>query len=235
MIQIVVHLWTACIDRPRGQVARLERLLSEDEQARAGRYRFTFHRDRFVAGRAIRRLILARYLDRPPEAIRISTGVHGKPFVDGEPKDGLRFNDSDSDRLAVVAVTWGREIGVDIERVESNPNADRVVETFGSSSECELYREMPASERVLAFHRWWTAKEAWLKAVGTGLSIPLNTFTVSFSADRHLHLLDVEGDLSAAKRWTIEALSPAPGFVGTLVVDGPLGGLIHRHWTGLQA
>lgn len=233
MIPTVVHLWTACIDRPSGQIARLERILSEDELTRAARYRLSVHRDRFVAGRAIRRLILAQYLDRPPEAIRFSTGAHGKPFIDSESTDGVRFNDSDSHRLAVVAVTWGRDIGVDIERVESNPHADRIVEMFGTSSERNLYRQMPDAERALAFHRWWTAKEAWLKTVGTGLLTPLNTFTVSFSADRPLHLLDVEGDLSPVRRWTFEALSPAPGFVGTVVVDGPLGGLIQRHWTGL--
>lgn len=227
-----IHLWTASVDRSPEDLARLDPVLTHEERARAARYRFQLHRDRFTAGRAIRRLILARYLHQPPEAIAFAIGPQGKPSIEGEPPAGLRFNDSGSDGLAIFAVTWGRDVGADVERVRPNAEADRIVDRFGTPEECEAYWRLPTAERPLAFHRWWTAKEAWLKAVGTGLLAPLGTCSVSFSATAPLRLLAVGGNPAMARRWTLETLNPAPGFVASLVVEGPVSGVRRRRWRG---
>src|SRR5262249_57925361 len=119
-----VHLWIASVDQAPSDLTALEHVLSDDERPGASNYRVQLHRDRFVAGRALRRLILARYLGRPPETVAFTLGPQGKPSIEGEPADGLRFNDSGSDGLAVVALAWGRDVGVDVERVRQNADAD---------------------------------------------------------------------------------------------------------------
>jgi len=226
-----VHLWIASVDQAPSDLTAFEHVLSDDERARAGNYRFQLHRDRFVAGRALRRLILARYLGRPPETVAFTLGPQGKPSIDGEPADGLRFNDSGSDGLAVFALAWGRDVGVDVERIRQNADADRIVDMFGAPPERVAYGRLPEADRPLAFHRWWTAKEAWLKAVGSGLLASPDSFTVSFSAAEPLRLLEVRDQPGAVQRWTLESLDLAPGFAASLVVEGQSVAIRRCHWT----
>jgi 4'-phosphopantetheinyl transferase len=227
-----VHLWTASVDRSPSELTVLKRVLSAEERTRAGSYRFQLHRDRFAAGRALRRLILARYLGRAPETITFTLGPQGKPSIEGEPAGGLRFNDSGSDGLAVFALAWGREVGVDVERVRQNADADPIVDMFGAPQEREAYGRLPGADRALAFHRWWTAKEAWLKAVGSGLLAPLDSFTVSFSATQPLRLLEVKDKPDDAQRWMLQSLDLAPGFAASLVVEGQSVEIRRCRWTG---
>lgn len=137
-----VHVWRADLDRPRWPETEG---LPQDERQRAARILRSPSRRRWVASRWALRGVLARYLGRPAAEIRFETGAHGKPHL-AEPGDGLAFNLSHSDAVALVAVATGHEIGVDVERI--------------------------AAKRPRAFYEEWAVREARLKCLGTGLTEP---------------------------------------------------------------
>src|SRR5713101_584216 len=134
LVEQEVHVWLALLDRPPDVVETLRGLLSPDELARAGRFRFGRDRGRYAVGRASLRLLLGRYLAEPPESIRFSYSPHGKPAL-LRPQSSLSFNLSHSESLAVYAVCLGHEIGIDIERLRPEPARDRVPEHFFSRRE----------------------------------------------------------------------------------------------------
>lgn len=226
-----VEVWFAFVPPPPDVLVRLRRLLSESELARASRFVRQLHRDRFVATRAIRRLVLASYLGVPAASIIFESAEVGKPAVAGQGAAGLRFNESESSGLAAYAVAQGVELGVDVEYVGTHCDGDRTVEMFGTDAERRSYRALPPEARHVGFYRWWTAKEAYLKAVGAGLRQPLDSFSVVCSADA-VALVEIAGDPVSAAQWTTTEIAPASGWVGTLVMAGPRPPQVDVRWWG---
>ena len=217
-----VHVWRASLALGRDELARLHQVLSDDERIRAARFRFEVHRDRFVAGRGIQRLLLARYLDVGPAAIRYRLAAHGKPSLDGPgAESGIRFNVSNAEDGLLVAVTPGREVGVDLEPLHRVVDRDAVARRFFSVPENQVYDTIPEEERDAAFFTCWTRKEAYIKAVGEGLSMPLDCFDVTLRPGEPARLLATRGDPAQAERWSIRELDPGPGWLGAIVVEGP--------------
>ena len=126
-----VHVWMARLATLGGDLARLRAVLDGSEQARAGRYRFSRDRNRFILGRGLLRLILGRYLGRSPQSLRFEYSAHGKPFVEGTSSDGsLQFNLSHSAGVALIAVAAGRRVGVDVERIRPERATTEIAERF---------------------------------------------------------------------------------------------------------
>lgn len=171
-----VRVWSDTVDKP-DQADELFELLSDDERARAARFRFELDRVRFVARRAFMRKVLASYTGTAPAAIRTRISAQGRPELD--PPSELSFNASHSDGLAVVAVAHRHVVGVDIERIRPIDDALDLAHGSFSREEVDLLRTTPASARSLAFLTIWTRKESFVKAIGAGLSMPLNAFDVS--------------------------------------------------------
>src|SRR5207249_8265351 len=148
-------------------------------------------RDRFIVGRAVLRLILAGYVHELPRRLRFDYGPHGKPALahDGKPH-ATHFNVSHSQGLAVYAITRGKEIGIDIEYVCPARSIDAVAETAFSPWELAALQSLPPDRRQIAFFTCWTRKEAYLKARGEGLSLPLEQFDVSLAPGEPAALLD---------------------------------------------
>jgi 4'-phosphopantetheinyl transferase len=142
----------------------------------------------------------------------------------------LRFNVSHSEKLALFAFLNGREVGVDLEFLRPMPDGDAVSERFFSSWERAAFREMPEAQKTEAFFRCWTRKEAFINAIGQGLSHPLDRFDVSLAPGESARLLAIDGDSEAANRWLLRELSPAPGYLGALAVDGRGWELICWHY-----
>jgi 4'-phosphopantetheinyl transferase len=220
-----VHVWRIGLDAPDDAVRRVEHTLSADEQARADRYHFPRDRARFILGRAGLRACLARYLGIEPADVRFQYGPEGKPglALEGTPQ-GLRFNLAHSAGLALLGVARDRELGIDIEALRPMDDADGVAARICSARELADYRALPDSERLLAFFRCWTRKEAYVKALGRGLSMALDRCQVSLRPGEPPRLLEVDGNPAEVERWSLCELHPAPGFVGTLVAEG-------RGWT----
>lgn len=218
-----VHVWRATLRRPAHELRRLEEHLSAEERERAGRYRFPLHRDRFVAGRGIQREILARYLGCAPAAPQYAHAAHGKPSL-GPPhaSSGLQFNVSNADDGLLVALTLDREVGVDLERLREMPDGSDIAERFFSAPEVEVFRALPAEQRDLAFFTCWTRKEAFIKVVGEGLSMPLSCFDVTLRPGEPAELLRTRGGADEASRWTLREIDPGPGWLAALAVEGPL-------------
>jgi len=216
-----VHVWRASLRPSPAVLARLEATLSADERARAARFRFDEHRVAFIAGRGVQRGILGRYTGVPPAALAYREGSHGKPELDGAAAgQEIRFNVSNSGDLALYAVTLRREIGVDLERLKPMPDGMDIASRFFSAPENEVFAALAEEARDLAFFRCWTRKEAYIKAVGEGLSMPLDCFDVAFAPGEPARILCTRGNPDEAARWTMLGLEPGPGYVGALAVEG---------------
>lgn len=216
-----VHVWRIPLDLPRGAASRLRRLLSEDERERADRFRMELHRDHFTAGRGMLRQVLGGYLGVRPEALAFRKGTFGKPELAGaESQTPLRFNLTHSGGLALLAVTSGREVGVDIEQVRPMDDAERIITRFFSKKEQADFLSLPGDQRTAAFFRGWTRKEAYMKATGEGFALALDRFDVSIAPDEPARLLHVEGRPDEPERWSLADLAPGPGFQGAVVVEG---------------
>jgi 4'-phosphopantetheinyl transferase len=217
-----VHVWRASLRPPPHLLARLEAHLSGDERARAARFRFAELRTAFVAGRGVQREILSRYTGVPPHALAYRESAYGKPELDGPAAAaGIRFNVSNSGDLALYAVTLRREIGVDLERLKPMPDGIDIARRFFSAPENEVFAALPEDVRDLSFFHCWTRKEAYIKAVGEGLSMPLDRFDVAFAPGEPARILRTRGGpQDEAARWSMLELHPGPGYVGALAVEG---------------
>jgi 4'-phosphopantetheinyl transferase len=194
--------------------------LSEAERVRATRFRFDADRARFVASHAALREILASCLDVAPASLEFGEGTHGKPFLAAPAHcRSLRFSLSHSGEIALVAVTLGREVGVDVERVRPRDDLDGFVARYLSSIEREALARVPAGDRLRAFFETWTLKEAYLKACGDGLLRELDAFdvTVGDAQPRLLAVRDRPGD---ELRWGLRRLDPGEGYVAALAIEG---------------
>ncbi len=216
-----VHVWRASLALPPGDVAALHEVISDEERLRAGRFRFEVHRGRFVAGRGIQRRVLARYLGAGPAALRYRLAHHGKPSLD-HPWDatGLRFNVSNAEDGLLIAVGLGRELGVDLEAVRTLGDRDDVARRFFSAPENQVYDTIADAERDAAFFTCWTRKEAYIKALGEGLSMPLDCFDVTLRPGEPARLLATRGNPAETDRWTLHELDPGPGWMGAVAVEG---------------
>jgi 4'-phosphopantetheinyl transferase len=214
-----VHVWRAVLDVSSPYVGRLSRMLSDDERRRAAGFHFERDRSRFIVTRAYLRILMGHYLQKEPTEIKFSYGPNGKPFLAGEGAVDLRFNLSHSHGLAVYAVTNGREIGVDLEYNSENMDIEAIAERFFSAQESAALKSLPDHEKSKAFFACWTRKEAYIKARGEGLSVPLDSFSVSLIPGKPAELLDVQGDPEIS-RWSLMELVPEARYVGALAVEG---------------
>jgi 4'-phosphopantetheinyl transferase len=164
---------------------------------------------------------LAQYLGGIPQDIRFRYAGHGKPTVEGE--SGLSFNVSHTSRLALMAFVKQRAIGVDVENVGREIEAERLAERFFSEHERQALGRLEGDELQAAFFRCWTRKEAYIKAKGDGLSLPLHQFDVSIAEGDRDALLATRPDAAEAERWMICDIPLGTGYAAALAVAETLG------------
>jgi 4'-phosphopantetheinyl transferase len=217
-----VHVWRLSLDVA---VEPFRKLLQPDELDRANRFYFEKDRKRFAIARGFLRVLLGRYLQSDPKSLMFSYGDYGKPALN---ETSLRFNMSHSGSVALYAVTEGREIGVDVEQVRADFTNDDVARRFFSPYEVECLQALPGEDRVEAFFRCWTRKEAYIKATGRGLSQPLDGFDVTLGPAKSAALL--RNDDGTHERWTMAGIDVGPGYAGALVVEGQITSI--HFWNG---
>jgi 4'-phosphopantetheinyl transferase len=215
-----IHVWRASLDLPASGLAKLRLILSPDERKRAGRFHFEADRRRSVIGRGYLRLLLGEILDSPADKLQFEYGEFGKPRL--KPVHGLplQFNLSHSGELILIAVAKGRAVGIDVERIRTGLDFEGVAARFFSANECKILDSLAGPERDDAFFTCWTRKEAYLKARGNGLSIPLDQFDVSFLPDEEARLLETRHDPDEAGRWRLLPVSVSTGYVAALAAQG---------------
>lgn len=226
-----VHVWRADLEREPSTVEQLFNRLSSEERQRAARYYFVKDRERFIVARGALREILGRYLGMEPDRISFSYNGYGKPsLTTGTGNDVLRFNVSHSRGIALYAVTRGQEVGLDIEYMRQDIASLLIAQHFFSPSEVSVLSALPDSQQIAAFFNCWTRKEAYIKALGTGLSHPLKQFTVSMIPGEPARLLSTT-DPQETQRWSLIALSPHPDYKAALVVEGAVRTLSFWQWS----
>ena len=216
------HIWRASLDQPADMIAKLEPLLSKDEYQRAERFHRPTDRQRFIAGRGILRKIISRYLALAPDEVRFVYNKYGKPFISTEQNRGaLRFNLSHSNGMALYVIAQERRVGVDIEHMREDFATLEVAEHFFSKNEFEALKAVPINQRTKAFFNCWSRKESYIKAIGMGVSYPLDEFTVSLIPDAAPALLKVDADATEAARWKMYKLDVAEGYAAALIIENP--------------
>ena len=214
-----VHVWLADVDASGPARERLVSALSADERARAARFCFERDRRRYAHCRGVLRHLLAAYLNVDPRDSVFQTGPNGKPHLARPAARQLAFNVSHSEALALIAVSRRGEVGIDIEAYRPLPDRDVLARQFFSPNESARLGSLPETCRAAAFFTCWSRKEAFVKAVGDGLSYPLAAFDVAFAPGEPPRL-DVPGDRPGADRWALEALAAPPGYAAALVTEG---------------
>jgi 4'-phosphopantetheinyl transferase len=175
-----VHLWYVFSDQitDPNTLHSYHALLSPEEAARHRRFAFARNRQQFLVARALVRTTLSRYAGVRPAAWAFVANGHGKPEVAAPAGfSHLRFNLSHTDGLVACAVAAGREVGVDVEDVGRRPVSDGLARYCLSAAELAHWEALPEGERHDAFFDYWTLKEAYIKARGVGLSLPLQDFS----------------------------------------------------------
>src|SRR5271157_1774044 len=212
----VVHVWMRRLQVAPALEADLYALLSPDEREQAARYRVERARRDFILTRGTLRSLIAGYLGKAPQGLVLKRTHYGKPFLDG-PFD-LRFNVSHTEGLALLAFVGKREIGIDVEKIRPQPDAAKLAERFFSTRERRDLAHLSGSDLQKAFFRCWSRKEAYIKARGDGLSLPLNQFDVSVAADASRVLLATRPDSSEAGRWVVRDVTTSPEYAAAVAV-----------------
>jgi len=205
----IVHVWRAELRPSPPDV------LSRDERDKAAQFHFDKDRARYIAARVILRQLIARYERVPPEAFRFTYNTYGKPALDAST---LRFNTSHSGDVALFAFARDRNVGVDIERIRPDLSTREIASQFFSEDEIAALRALPPETLAPAFFACWTRKEAFIKAHGSGLSLPLHKFTVSINAPAQLLRTDFNPE--AVHQWSIHDLPVTAGFTAALAFEG---------------
>lgn len=215
-----VDVWLISVEQQSSQLEHLERCIDADERARASRIRSEDGRHSYVLAHGALRQILAKYLPALPHELRFGRGEHGKPSL--LPRDGwadLRFNLAHSRDSIVVAVAQGRDLGVDVEWIDADSPSLNVAKQFFSSRERQLLCEVPTELRLRAFYECWVRKEAFVKGIGAGLTMPLQSFDVSLGRDEPARLLGCRTDPTAPARWSLFTLKFSPDYAAALAIE----------------
>lgn len=226
-----VHVWCVRLDNLSTLMSSVARYLSADEQTRAGRFVFRPDRDRYIASRGVLRAILGRYLSQDPSHLLFSYNSYGKPQMDSSREaSAIRFNLSHSQALALYAVARTREVGIDIECITRDVPYEDIVEQFFSSAEKDAFRRIPKDDQREWFFACWTIKEAYVKAVGTGLGEPLDRIEVTLHPGTSTASLKILGEPQQRCRWTAQLLKSVPGYIGAVVAEAGPWRLRYWHW-----
>jgi len=233
-----VHVWQVDLIAWEREAGSLFALLNVEERERAARFKFPEPRNQFLISRALLRRALGRYLGIEAREVRFRATANGKPelalnsdfrFNDLR-SDDLRFNLSHTHGVTVFAVTRGRQLGVDVERIRADTNVMELAGRFFSPPEVQWLQSQPASEQLSSFYLCWTGKEAYIKAHGEGLSLSLSSFGVLPRPAGHELQLDVYADAEESRRWSLRQLEPGPDLRAALAVEGQNCRVRLGHW-----
>lgn len=225
-----VMVWRIALDSARAPHAEAVAELSDEERARAARFATDALRNRWLHGHVATRRILARELGVAPREIVYGAESAGKPFVATPTGTGIEFSFSDSGDLALLAVGRHGTLGVDVEVHRPLTDLEGIAERFFATEERVALFAVPESLRDAAFYRLWTRKEAYIKALGTGLGHPLSRFVMTLASD-DVRLVTIDNDAAAAASWSVWSIDVGAGYEGALVAPRPWTSVDTLDWT----
>ncbi|HXZ06337.1 MAG TPA: 4'-phosphopantetheinyl transferase superfamily protein [Ktedonobacteraceae bacterium] len=226
-----VHVWSALLDVPEDILQLLQQTLDSDEQIRADRFYFEKDRSRFIVCHGLLRTILASYLNIEPGRVMFNYTPNGKPFlVQKFQGKELQFNLAHSHELALFALTLDRRIGVDVEQIYGFAETNQLARRILSRQERAEMNKYPQDEKLETLFRYWTCKEAYVKATGVGLAQPLEKIHISLMLGSNARMISINRSVREASRWSLQELHPVPGFAAALVIEGFDFRLNHWQW-----
>lgn len=220
-------VWRVFLTVQPDSLQQMESTLSADELQRASRFHFEHDRRHYIVAHVSLRGILAGYLQTEPNQLKFSANEYGKPFL---PDHNIEFNLSHSREYALIAVARGRRVGVDIELTREDIELESLATRYFSPREVSELMALPPQHRTLGFFHCWTRKEAYIKAHGLGLSLPLDSFDVSLSPNEPVTLRATRPDANEASRWSLHSLDVESNYAAALAVEG--NDLEIRCWDG---
>ena len=224
-----IHVWCASLNVSPQDLSYYGSLLSPDEVQRAERFYFEKDRDRFIIGRGLLRTILGGYLNLEPAQIEFVYGEHGKPAINSRLNDqALEFNLSHSKDLALYAFNWNRKVGIDIEYMIPMADMDDFARQFFTPNETALINSLTGQQKEDTFFKTWTCKEAFLKANGEGLTVPINQVEISFTNLGAVRLKSIGRESGQVANWCLEMLDHFPGYNAALAVEGWNGQIVFQ-------
>lgn len=225
-----VHVWTVSLDVSESCVLSMRQLLSADEVVKSDRFYFERDRTHYIVCRGVLRELLSHYLNIPACELVFRYGTHGKPVIQMG-QNQVHFNVSHSAGLAIIGVTKGQHIGVDVEHIRPGLDTMSIAQRFFSTSEFTQLKMLPEELQQEAFFACWTRKEAFIKARGDGLSLPLENFDVSVDPREQPQLLAVRSLAEEVSEWCMYQMQPQPNYVGAVAVKGLVSEVSVYSWT----
>ncbi len=213
------HVWRAKLDLSADEITELTKILAKDEQVKANRFRFPKHQRRYIAARGILRKLIGYYLNINSDSIQFEYNSRGKPKIaDFLNKINLQFNVSHSEELALYGITCDRRIGIDIEYLRDMDDAAKIAQRFFSPTESALIAGLHGDEQKRVFFQLWTAKEAYLKAIGVGLAGGLDKVEIVLDK-KSITLLSVGETSEYAANWSLNHFTPETNYVATVATE----------------
>lgn len=231
-----VHVWRVRLDVVGTEgLQEIQPTLSPDELQRAARFHFEKDRQRFVIVRGVLRDLLGCYLNLEPEKIEFTYNAYGKPSLAVQMNIlDVQFNVSCSETIALIALTKKYQIGVDVEKIKIGLDLTTIVERFFSAYEVSVWRTIATDMQTSAFFDCWTRKEAYIKARGKGLSLPLDSFDVSFTPGTPARLLASRSNPQDEVHCILQALKPEVSYSGALAIVAQGGELSYSQYDYTQ-
>jgi len=225
-----IHIWHVDLDAASPFLRSLWEVLNDPERLRATRLARVRDRNRFVAGRAALRLILAHYLRYDPAQLDFVFGRFGKPRLNELLRSTISFNLAHSGGIALYAIAQQREVGIDIEQIRPDLTTDEVIQEFLTCREQDELYGMPQAQQSAAFFRCWTRKEALVKARGEGVSGGLSQIDVSLEPHSKNALRTVYDEPEAHLHWSLQSLKAPEGYAAALAAERHGWSTEDRHW-----
>jgi 4'-phosphopantetheinyl transferase len=217
----MTHVWSAALDIGTDTLKACRALLSKEENDRASRYYFEQDTVHYIAARGFLRSLLAQHLSANPEQIIFDYGLHGKPILTQEYNlQALNFNLSHSGGIALCAISYKRNVGIDIERKRHIKDWKDVAQSCLAKEELETLIALPKEECSTGFLKLWTQKEAYIKALGQGLSYPLQQFCIHNKSGEASIVVYDRHDPQQQGRWEFHDIHITNDHIATLVVEG---------------
>jgi 4'-phosphopantetheinyl transferase len=221
-----VHLWRIYLPQFIDESTQFLSILSPEEIKRAKRFHFEKHRERFIITHYFLRHILSLYIGLAPSEITFYFGDHGKPYLKHDQKD-IYFNLSHSDNIAILGLICHKEIGVDIEKIETKSKMN-VAKRFFNEDEYAYLLGLPKNKQNIEFYKLWACKEAVIKALGRGLSIPLNSFSI---LNKKSHDPIILNDNNQTYRLIIQNIAVHEEYQAAIALPPPISELYFWEWT----
>lgn len=217
-----VHVWRIQLDLSETKMSKVAKFLSVQEREKAGRFYFSRDRKRYIATHGALRKVLSLYVKEQPALLKFHTNTYGKPHLAQVAEEMVvpQFNVSHSHDMALFAIVRDGMVGIDVEKIKPDFATMEIAERFFSRSEINELRSLQGREQINGFFNCWTRKEAYIKAKGLGLSLPLNQFDVELAPGKMPRLVASEFCPQDVERLSMFSVDVLNDFVGALVVEG---------------